>query len=167
LHEKSLDAAERFFVPQSAAVVDLYSGIGASLQRWRLAGAEALGVEFDRTAALCAQKNAPGATVLRGPCTQRLPQVQAWLDERPEKSACVYVNPPRTGLEPEVIAWLGKEQRLERLVYLSSSAGTLRRDLEALERSGWAVESLQPLDFSPQTHHVEVQVAMRHHVDHA
>jgi tRNA/tmRNA/rRNA uracil-C5-methylase (TrmA/RlmC/RlmD family) len=40
--------------------------------------------------------------------------------------------------------------------YLSCSAGSLSRDLAELEDCGLRVAALQPYDFFPQTHHVEV-----------
>jgi 23S rRNA (uracil1939-C5)-methyltransferase len=162
LHESSLNEAAVFLQEDDECpVVDLYSGIGASLKLWK----RVIGVEFDSEAVACARLNAPQAALLRGPCGQRLPQVRAWLDETAAESAVAYVNPPRTGLEPEVTTWLDADQRMKRLVYLSCSAGTLKRDLEQLEAAGYAVECLRPFDFSPQTHHVEVQAELRrvHH----
>ena len=162
LHEDSLREAECFLDPkQDDAVVDLYSGIGASLRRWK----RAIGVEFDGGAVACAQLNAPNATLLRGPCGQRLPQVRSWLSAANPSAIQCYVNPPRTGLEPEVLDWLIQESSLQRIAYLSCSAGTLGRDLVALEASGFAVERLVPFDFFPQTHHVEVlaNIRRKHH----
>ena len=45
--------------------------------------------------------------------------------------------------------------RPARMAYLSCSAGTLRRDLEPLERSGYEILGILPYDFFPQTLHVE------------
>jgi tRNA/tmRNA/rRNA uracil-C5-methylase (TrmA/RlmC/RlmD family) len=92
--------------------------------------------------------------VLRGTCVQRLPQVRAWWDGQGGERVA-YVNPPRSGLEPDVIAALAGELRPARLAYLSCSAGTLGRDLAALCDSGYAVSAILPFDFFPLTHHVE------------
>lgn len=73
----------------------------------------------------------------------------------------LYVNPPRTGLEPEILTWAIDEFRPERLAYLSCSAGTLSRDLRALTVAGYKVEALVPYDFFPQTHHVETLALLR------
>lgn len=156
LHERALDLAEDFLSPSPGdAVVDFYSGIGSSLRRWTRRGAHALGLEFDGEAIECARLNAPGSDLLRGPCAQRLPQLRAWLQERFSATRLAYLNPPRTGLEPEIARWLRAEGRPGRIAYLSCSAGTLRRDLEDLVAAGYEVRAIIPFDFFPQTLHVE------------
>lgn len=155
LYAESLDLAESFLAPAANdAVIDLCSGIGVSLQRWAARGARCIGVECDGDAIACAALNAPRAEMLRGLCSQRLPQLREWTQQR-VGLLLAYVNPPRLGLEPEVLAWLCNEAQPERIAYLSCSAGTLRRDLSALTKAGWQVMNLQPFDFFPQTHHVE------------
>jgi len=156
LAARALDRACGFLEPgPDAAVVDLYCGLGAGLQRWTAAGARTLGVEIGGEAVECARVNAPGALLLRGACAARLPQVDAWLRECPDRRL-LYVNPPRTGLEPAVCAWIGASMRPARMAYLSCSAGTLARDLARLERAGYRVQALCPFDFFPRTYHVEV-----------
>ncbi len=157
LHEEALSEAQAFFqLTPASALVDLYCGIGTSLRRWSSISSRVLGVEFDGQAVECARSNAPEASLLRGPCAQRLPQVRGWLSQQGGPLHAAYVNPPRTGLEEAVIQWLCRESRPARIAYLSCSAGTLRRDLELLSSQGYQVSSLLPYDFFPQTHHVEV-----------
>ena len=156
LHATALDGADIHLRPAAGdAVLDLYCGSGATLRRWLSRGASALGVELSGEALRFAAVNAPGANLLRGTCSQRLPQIEAWWSTRPA-ARLVYANPPRSGLEPDVLEALGRRLRPERLAYLSCSAGTLARDLASLELAGYAIDSLQPFDFFPQTHHVEV-----------
>jgi tRNA/tmRNA/rRNA uracil-C5-methylase (TrmA/RlmC/RlmD family) len=92
--------------------------------------------------------------VLRGTCVQRLPQVLDWWNQQPSRLVA-YVNPPRSGLEPELLDALSGPLRPERIAYLSCSAGTLARDLRMLEADGYAVRAILPFDFFPMTHHVE------------
>ena len=100
--------------------------------------------------------------MLRGTCRERLPQLRAWALERdPAAGALLYANPPRTGIEPEVLDWIGGVYRPERMAYLSCSAGTLRRDLEILTDANYEVERLTPYDFFPQTYHVETLALLR------
>jgi tRNA/tmRNA/rRNA uracil-C5-methylase (TrmA/RlmC/RlmD family) len=156
LHADSLAAAAAHLQPRAGrAVLDLYCGLGASLQAWTAAGAAALGVELGGDAVACARRNAPAAIVLRGTCVQRLPQVRDWWTAFPAGSHLAYVNPPRSGLEPELLRPLAEELRPERVAYLSCSAGSLARDLAALGLRGYAVDRLIPYDFFPGTHHVE------------
>lgn len=156
LHRESVMMAVQHLSPgPGVAVLDLYCGIGSTMREWCAAGADALGVELAGGAVDSARRNAPQATVLRGTCVQRLPQVHAWRAASAARALACYVNPPRSGLEPEVLDALAHELRPARLAYLSCSAGTLARDLEAFARSGLAVRALAPFDFFPGTHHVE------------
>jgi 23S rRNA (uracil1939-C5)-methyltransferase len=155
LHADALATAAGHLQPgTTCAVLDLYCGLGASLHAWTALGAEALGVELGGDAVACARRNAPAATVLRGTCLQRLPQVRAWWQQCAVERVA-YVNPPRSGLEAEVCGALAGELRPVRLAYLSCSAGTLARDLGAFATSGYGVDRIVPYDFFPGTHHVE------------
>jgi len=160
LYREALDAAEAFLAPGPGdSLVDLYCGIGASLARWVRRGARALGVELSGEAVMCAGVNVPHGTVLRGKCADRIPQLREWTPSTGVR--LLYLNPPRTGLEPAVLAWTTDLYRPERLAYLSCSAGTLSRDLAALVAAGYSVEALLPYDFFPQTHHVETLALLR------
>ncbi|HXW09249.1 MAG TPA: hypothetical protein VD737_01420 [Steroidobacteraceae bacterium] len=155
LHARALQTAARHLAPRAVdAVLDLYCGIGASLRAWTDAGAATLGVELGGDAVDCARRNAPCAVVLRGTCVQRLPQVREWW-RRQVATRLVYVNPPRSGLEPELQSALAEELQPARVAYLSCSAGTLARDLASFEVAGYVVDRLVPYDFFPGTHHVE------------
>jgi len=155
LHRSALSSALAHLRPASGdAVLDLYCGHGASLREWITAGACALGVELSGEAVELAGVNAPGATVLRGTCVARLPQVRTWWAQQARRRLA-YVNPPRSGLEAAVSLALASELRPERIAYLSCSAGTLARDLELLEAGGYGVDAIVPYDFFPLTHHVE------------
>ncbi len=160
LYRQALDAAEAFLAPgPEDHIADLYCGLGASLARWTRRGARAIAVELGGEAVECAGRNALAATVLRGKCADRIPQLRVWTPATGTR--LLYLNPPRTGLEPAVLAWTTGEYRPERLAYLSCSAGTLSRDLAALAAAGYTVEALIPCDFFPQTHHVETLALLR------
>nr|WP_246480528.1 hypothetical protein [Motiliproteus sediminis] len=156
LFNQALDCAETFLQPSaSTRVLDLYSGSGSSLRRWHQHGAAVLGVEISAAAIDCAARNVPEAPILRGSCENRLPQLEQWRRENSNAHYLLYTNPPRTGMESAVTDWVAQQLRPTRIAYLSCSAGTLARDLAQLTASGYRVETLQPFDFFPQTHHVE------------
>ena len=158
LYNQSLDEAERFIASDgNTAVADLYCGNGKSMRRWAQHGARVLGVEVGGEAVECARLNVPLAEVLRGACRLRLPQIAAWCQAQVElgQTLAMYVNPPRTGIETEVLDWLCKQRLPKRIGYLSCSPGTLAKNLTALTANGYAVHRLIPFDFFPQTHHVE------------
>jgi 23S rRNA (uracil1939-C5)-methyltransferase len=155
LHARAMADAARHLAPgASISVLDLYCGLGATLKLWTEAGSAALGVELSGEAAAFAELNAPLASVLRGTCAQRLPQVREWWAGRGGERVA-YVNPPRSGLEDEVTGALVRDLRPARIAYLSCSAGTLARDLAACEAAGYVVSAIRPYDFFPGTHHVE------------
>jgi tRNA/tmRNA/rRNA uracil-C5-methylase (TrmA/RlmC/RlmD family) len=164
LYRQALAEAEDFLAPAAGErVVDLYCGTGSSLVRWLARGARVIAVELGGEAVACAQQNAPSARVLRGKCSHRIPQLADWLAETGECSGdcLLYANPPRTGLEPEVLTWIAERARPLRMAYLSCSAGTLRRDLDRLTAAGYEVAQITPYDFFPQTYHVETLVLLR------
>jgi tRNA/tmRNA/rRNA uracil-C5-methylase (TrmA/RlmC/RlmD family) len=163
LYENALDEAEAFLsLSMDTPIIDLYCGSGSTLARWVQWGAPTLGVELGGEAVDCARENAPQALVLRGKCGQRLPQLTAWLQgyKHSANQGRLYVNPPRTGLESEVLDWVVQVFRPQRIAYLSCSAGTLRRDLERLVAAGYQVTRIIPYDFFPQTYHVETLVLL-------
>ena len=116
-----------------------------------------LGVELGGEAVECAKLNVPQALVLRGACRQRVPQINSWTIRQiaDDRELLMYVNPPRTGLETEVLDWICKNRYPQRIAYLSCSPGTLSKNLAQLCNSGYKVERLIPFDFFPQTIHVE------------
>jgi tRNA/tmRNA/rRNA uracil-C5-methylase (TrmA/RlmC/RlmD family) len=153
LHRESVEAARAFLMARPGdLVLDLYSGVGASLRCWLEAGAETVGVELGGESVDCARENAPGAAVLRGRVSERIPQLREMAGGR---STLVYANPPRSGLETEVSAWLAGELRPARIAYLSCSAGTLARDLSIFTQADYVVRRILPYDFFPQTRHIE------------
>ncbi len=66
----------------------------------------------------------------------------------------VIVDPPRTGLGQAVVAQLAR-LAAPRLVYVSCDPATLARDAALLTQAGYRLRTVQPLDFFPQTYHVE------------
>ena len=158
LFQSVMGRAEAFLSPRpNDFFLDLYCGSGIGLKRWSDHGCRVMGVELDGEAVECARINAPSATVLRGKCRDRIPQLTAWAGTDPlcPDDRLAFVNPPRTGVEPEVIQWMVNEYRPARMAYLSCSAGTLSRDLNLLEARGYQIERIIPYDFFPWTLHVE------------
>lgn len=161
LFDEALDDAKAFLSPtKTDRVLDLYSGNGSSLHRWSSSSDDVVGVESGGEAINCARLNVPDATLLRGHCQQRLPQLELWRRDNPDAPFLVYTNPPRTGMEPAVTEWIGKQLQPLRLAYLSCSPATLYRDLTELEAAGLHVRQLIPFDFFPQTRHVETLALM-------
>ncbi len=161
LHHHALMEAAHFLNPEeNSSVLDLYSGLGRSLSVWKQKRARYLGVELGGEAVQCAEINIGKGCILRGRVSERLPQLSEWLEAGIPSELLVYANPPRLGFESEVLDWITDFAKPSRIAYLSCSVGTLKRDLLALEKSGYGVQRIIPYDFFPQTHHVETLVLL-------
>jgi tRNA/tmRNA/rRNA uracil-C5-methylase (TrmA/RlmC/RlmD family) len=161
LHAQALAEVQSFLEPLTNDVIlDLYTGIGQSIQIWKKLGIPFLGVELSGKAVYFAQKNIGELTasekILQGRVGDRIPQLQQWiLDQNPGR-LLMYMNPPRLGLETQVSQWISQSARPAKIAYLSCSAGTLARDLSILTQAGYLLKRIIPYDFFPQTHHVEI-----------
>jgi tRNA/tmRNA/rRNA uracil-C5-methylase (TrmA/RlmC/RlmD family) len=159
LYEDALSEAQRFLGARPGDfVLDLYSGLGASIAKWTEQGSEVVGIELMGEAVKCASLNNPkGAKFFQGKVSERVVQLREeisnWKESRPNGKLLVFTNPPRTGMEEEVLEWLENKARPQKIAYLSCSAGTLGRDLSVL--SAYGVRRIIPYDFFPQTVHVE------------
>lgn len=156
IHQASLLQADQFLHAQAHnLVVDLYCGIGASLRQWSTRGATTIGVELSGEAVECALHNAPQSLVLRGTCRQRIPQLESFRLQHPLHKPLLYTNPPRAGMEAEVLQWIAHQLKPQRIAYLSCSPASLARDISYLTQHHYHPTQLTPYDFFPQTHHVE------------
>ncbi|HWE85253.1 MAG TPA: class I SAM-dependent RNA methyltransferase [Terracidiphilus sp.] len=72
----------------------------------------------------------------------------------------IVVDPPRTGLGPEIVAMAGRIAA-PTLAYVSCDPATLARDLRGLLEDGYAIESVTLVDLFPQTFHLESVVHLR------
>ena len=166
MHAQSISRAESHLcVPGVAGVLDFYCGIGVSLARWSKLGFPSIGFELSGEAVKLARLNAAagGAAleVLQGKCSERLPQAERFMRDHSSKGRwAAYLNPPRQGLEPEVIEWLRCNAGvMSKLAILSCSPATLARDLRGLE-AHFEISLIEPYDFFPQALNVEVLVLL-------
>lgn len=67
----------------------------------------------------------------------------------------VTVDPPRSGLGREVRDLIHASDA-SRLIYVSCDAATWARDVADLVGKGWTLDLVEPFDFQPHTHHVEL-----------
>jgi 23S rRNA (uracil1939-C5)-methyltransferase len=135
-------------------VADVYGGLGT----FGLALAEEAGkvliVESDPAnirllGENVARNKARNVTVSEGTSGEWMPWV---LDRSPE---VVILDPPRKGLDPEVVAALGARPA-GKILYLSCNPTTLARDLAALALRGpYDLASVRGFDFFPHTPHIE------------
>ena len=69
----------------------------------------------------------------------------------------VVADPPRKGLEPNVIETLGNG-RAPHLIYVACDPATLARDVKRLTAFGYRLRAARMLDMFPRTRHFETVV---------
>ena len=141
VHGRVLEAADG-----DGAVVDAYCGLGGYGRALAESGRPVVGIEVDPTATRLAEAGAPPSfRVVTG-------SVEAQLGAQLPADVVV-LNPPRTGIAPEVAeALLATPPR--RIVYVSCDPATLARDVRALI-DAYALSDVSAYDLFPQTAHVE------------
>jgi 23S rRNA (uracil1939-C5)-methyltransferase len=129
-----------------STAVDLYSGVGLFAGVMAARGWEVTAVEGSQSAVSDAEFNLrdTSARVIRA-------DVTGW---RAERADLVVADPSRMGLgreAVEVVAATGAE----RLILVSCDAAGLGRDAALLEKAGYGLVAVSPVDLFPQTFRVE------------
>jgi 23S rRNA (uracil1939-C5)-methyltransferase len=144
--------------PHGFRVLELYSGIGTLGLPLARQGALVTEVEANPYALADARHAAKANHI--GRMRFRPLRAESMLEAvQPGEYDVVTVAPPRTGLSPECVQSLVRIQP-PRLLYLSSDAPTLARDLSRLCADGYRIARLQPFDMFPQTAHLETLVEL-------
>ena len=131
-------------------LVDAYAGVGTfAVLLARYAG-KVIAIEESSSAVQDGVANArgiEGITYLKGKAEEVLGNIEGTPHG-------VILDPPRSGCQSQVLDALIKLAP-NRVVYVSCDPETLARDLEILCQGPFSLESVQPIDMFPQTHHVE------------
>ncbi len=131
-------------------VFDLYAGVGLFSRFAAERGAHVLAVEQSASACEDFAFNLDDlelVSLYQAGVEQALPALLPHPD-------AVIVDPPRSGLGPEVVTSLIAHSP-ERLVYVSCDPSTLARDGRMLDAAGYRPERVTPVDLFPQTFHIE------------
>jgi 23S rRNA (uracil1939-C5)-methyltransferase len=138
--------------PKGTRVLDLYGGSG--LFGAFLADRYDTVVEVEQNSAALSLARIN----VRGPLHEfHRSTLEDWVARRPKNPPAldgIVVDPPRTGLSPEVAGFLASGPAAV-LAYVSCNPDTLARDTRTLENSGWTMTGIKLFDFYPQTTHVE------------
>ncbi len=146
---------------KGALAWDLFAGVGLFARKLTASFERVVAVESAPLSQAALAHNLRG-TSSEAVSSETLPFLRRRSNERPDLIVpdLIIVDPPRTGLGPEVTTLLG-EIGAPSLVYVSCDPATLARDLRALLGSGYAIESVTFADLFPQTFHLETVVALR------
>lgn len=137
---------ERAAPAPAMRIIDAYCGVGLHARRCARAGADVIGIELDEHA-IAEARRALGSS-------------GAFVQARVEDALpahlpadLVIVNPPRAGLDAQVVgALLAAPPR--RLLYVSCDPATLARDAQRLAER-FTLRAVRCFDMFPQTTHVE------------
>ena len=142
-------------------VVDAYCGVGTIALPLAKAGFHVQGLELNSDSVEQARLNAMH-NGLSSRCEFHAGDVADLLASQLEDCRALVLDPPRRGLDRRVVDSI-LEQPPEVLAYLSCDPATQARDLkDLLGPSGpYALEILQPVDFFPQTTHLESLALMK------
>jgi 23S rRNA (uracil1939-C5)-methyltransferase len=148
---------ERVTTGQSGKLAwDLFAGAGLFARK--------LAASFERVAAVesAAASKAALAHNLHGTSGEAIhgETLQFLRRRAQEKLDLIVVDPPRTGLGPEITTLLA-QIAAPKLIYVSCDPATLARDLRPLIASGYQIQSLTLADLFPQTFHLETIVHLR------
>ena len=165
LYRAAIDAAE---LKNTDNVLDACCGIGTmSLLAARKAG-QVIGVEIVPEAIQDAKYNAR----LNGIDNTSFytMDIEAFMDQLAERPDVVFLDPPRSGMSEKTLAALGRLAP-ERIVYISCFPPTQKRDALILEKYGYRIRTVQPVDMFPYTKHVETVCLLsklndaKHHIE--
>ncbi len=138
-------------------LIDAYAGVGTFAVLLASSVRKVIAIEESAAAVKDAAVNTDGIDNLdfiKG-------KTEDVLKELGETPDAVILDPPRVGCHPDTLETLISHP-CRRIAYVSCDPETLARDLAVLVDGGYEVESVQPIDMFPQTHHVECLTVLRH-----
>jgi len=149
LIEKTLELAN---ISYEQNVYDLYAGAGNFALPLARNGANVTAVESNKRLASFVNENAQKQNLLK-----RLTIIESTVEkflqsQRKSKVDLIVADPPRSGLG----ALANSLPQADNLILISCYLPSLVRDVNALVKQGWEVETIIPFDMFPQTSYVEV-----------
>ena len=150
--------AQALQVNRSTHLIDAYCGIGTFTLPLATRAAQVVGLEAFKPALEDARNSARlnrihNVDFRSGTVAEQLPALLPYGD-------ALLLDPPRKGLEAATAVAI-REQPPQRLAYLSCHPASLARDLKILLEGNLEIEQVIPLDFFPQTTHVESLAVLR------
>ncbi|MBQ1288039.1 MAG: 23S rRNA (uracil(1939)-C(5))-methyltransferase RlmD [Erysipelotrichaceae bacterium] len=163
----NLKQAERIYGDAAAMIqgkkkliIEAYCGIGAISMYLHDKAEKIIGIELIEKAVRDAQDNAKlnGFDNLEFRADDAAKEVRRILAK--EKADVLIVDPPRTGLDDELIVTLLKS-KIDQIIYISCNPATLGKDLDLLKQK-YQIARIQGYDMFPNTPHVETVCCLYH-----
>ena len=152
----------REFLDQNQKLLDLYCGSATSSMS--INDDHIVGVEINKNAIKDAKENAKRNGLKD---YKFIAKNAKFIDSnfiKKEKIDAVTVDPPRVGLDKEVVKTIA-DAGIEKIVYISCNPQTLARDIKRFMDRGYKLEKMKAVDMFPQTMHVETVVLMTRNLD--
>ncbi|MDU3687292.1 MAG: 23S rRNA (uracil(1939)-C(5))-methyltransferase RlmD [Anaerococcus hydrogenalis] len=155
------------FLGENQKVLDLFCGSATS--SIAINNDHVVGIEINKNAIKDAKENAN----LNGLKDYKFIAKNAnYIDHKfikKEKIDAIVVDPPRAGLDKEIIKTIAKT-KINKIVYISCNPQTLARDIKRFQNQGYKLEKIKGCDMFSETMHVETVALLyklntEHHLD--
>ncbi|MDU2830173.1 MAG: 23S rRNA (uracil(1939)-C(5))-methyltransferase RlmD, partial [Anaerococcus sp.] len=155
------------FLGENQKVLDLFCGSATS--SIAINGDNVVGIEINKNAIKDANENAKE----NGLNDYKFIAKNAnYIDDKfikKEKIDAIVVDPPRAGLDKEIIKTIAKT-KIKKIVYISCNPQTLARDINRFQNKGYKLEKIKACDMFSETMHVETVALLsklntEHHLD--
>ena len=151
LFDRILEKLDQW-VPKSSRLIEIYAGVGGISLHLKSHLQSAVLIEDNPFAYLSFMNSwakDPIFRYIQADAKAAIP----YLDE----GDCILVDPPRKGLDPELLEALGRLKN-QVLIYISCSFQSFQRDAAILQKDGWVIEDQAVYWLFPGTDHVELVV---------
>ncbi len=153
--EKLYDIAiSKANLDKSMNVIDAYCGMGSITLNIAKRVNHVYGIEVVDEAIINANNNKilnniSNAAFICGKCEDEIKKLVNL-----EKIDCIFFDPPRKGCDIDFLDTVIK-MKIPKIVYISCNIATANRDIEILEKNGYKLLDVTPVDMFPRTMHVE------------
>lgn len=153
LYSKALEYFENI---ENKVLVDAYSGTGTIGMLLAKKAKKVYGIEYVKEATKDAintakENNIKNVEFLNGKVEDKLSE----LIKKGISLDGIIFDPPRKGIEEKILHEVA-EQKIKEIVYISCNPATFARDIKILEKLGYKLKKVQPLDMFPLTNHIEL-----------
>ncbi|MDD4869719.1 MAG: class I SAM-dependent RNA methyltransferase [Kiritimatiellae bacterium] len=138
-------------------IIDLYCGVGMFTLAAAKAGVKNIfGVDMDPNAISAAEQNVKNRQIknIEFKSTTAQKGLKWAFGKVDKRKTTVIVDPPRRGLEKQVVERLATMQPAG-IIYISCAADTMARDVKQLKTAGYSVRSTRLFDMFPRTSYFE------------
>ena len=140
------------FLGENQKVLDLFCGSATS--SIAINDDNVVGIEINKNAIKDAKENAKENDLKD---YKFIAKNANYIDDKfikKEKIDAIVVDPPRAGLDKEIIKTIAKT-KIKKIVYISCNPQTLARDIKRFQEKGYNLEKIKGCDMFSETMHVE------------